>query len=94
MKCVNKVMHYHFLFLYNFSFSLCDGANCYRVNCPWGEMSWWELSMERAVQRMKCLWGEMFLGRVVFAAKCLLGEMSRGEFRGGELSENQNTVYK
>jgi hypothetical protein len=35
------------------------------VSCPWGELSWGELSMGRDVYGTSCLWGEMSQGRVV-----------------------------
>jgi hypothetical protein len=40
------------------------------ASCPWGELSWGELSMGRVVRGASCPWGELSMGRVVYGASC------------------------
>jgi hypothetical protein len=47
------------------------------ASCPWGELSWGELSIGRVVHGASCLWGELFMGRVVLG-RVLTGRVVRG----------------
>jgi hypothetical protein len=40
------------------------------ASCPWGELSWGELSMGRVVHGASCPWGKLSMGRVVHGASC------------------------
>jgi hypothetical protein len=54
------------------------GRNVRGASCPWGEISWDELSIGRVVHRASCPWSEMSLGRVAHGASCLWGKVTVG----------------
>jgi hypothetical protein len=57
--------------------------NVHGVSCPWGGMSWGELSMERVVHGASCPWGQLSMGRVVYGASCMWGKTNvRRNFMG------------
>ncbi len=72
------------------------GRVVHGVSCPWGELSWGELSIGRVVHGASCPWGELFLGQVVHGASCrgvsfdgascLWGELSWGEWSGNRVT--------
>ncbi len=66
----------NFLALYNCSI-ISNGAKCYGVKCPWGEMS-----VGRNIRGAKCpwtekklSWGELSMRHIVHRAKCPWGDV-------------------
>ncbi len=64
------------------------------AKCPWGEMSWDELSMGGVVHGTKCPRGVLSMGRVVHGASCPRGEMTMGRNVMGRNVEGRNVMER
>jgi hypothetical protein len=66
------------------------GRVVHEASCPWGELSWGELSMGLVVPGASCPWGELSMGRVV-VWRVLMGRVVRGTSFDG--ASDPGTTY-